>query len=218
MKLSLRLQTVYDMVPKGTVYDVGSDHGKLIISLIENNKIDFCYAGENKIGPYTRLKEEINKSLAKDKIKPLLNDGITNLPSDVNILTICGMGGYLINEILNANKQHLENVEHIIIDAHNAIKDVRINLNNLGYKILEEKIVLDKDVFYEIIHFVKDNAYEMDALDYEYGPILRKEKNDTFIHKWHKRLNEINNLLAKLEDKERIEELKNEAERINKIL
>lgn len=218
MKLSLRLQTVYEMVPNGIVYDVGSDHGKLIISLVENDKIHFGYAGENKIGPYSRLKEEINKSNKKDKIKPLLNDGINDLPLDVNVLTICGMGGNLINKILNTNKQHLKNVEHIIIDAHNAIKDVRINLNNLGYKILEEKIVLDKDVFYEIIHFVKDKAYEMDALDYEYGPILRKEKNDTFMQKWHKRLNEINNLLAKLDDKERIEELKNEAERINKIL
>lgn len=218
MKLSLRLQTVYDMVPEGTAYDVGSDHGKLIISLVENGKINFGYAGENKKGPYTRLEQEVNKSFAKDKIKSLLNDGITNLPNDVNILLICGMGGILINEILNSNMQHLKNVEHIIIDAHNAIKEVRVNLNKLGYSIHNERIVLDKGIYYEIIHFVKNSNSSMDELDYEYGPILRKEKSVTFIEKWNKRLNEINSLLSRLENKVRIEELVLEAERIRQVL
>ena len=35
MKLSKRLQTIYDMVPKGLAADVGADHGKLIISLFK---------------------------------------------------------------------------------------------------------------------------------------------------------------------------------------
>ena len=218
MKLSLRLQTVYDMVPEGTAYDVGSDHGKLIISLVENGKINFGYAGENKKGPYTRLEQEVNKSFAKDKIKPLLNDGITNLPNDVNILLICGMGGILINKILNSNKQHLKNIEHIIIDAHNAIKEVRVNLNKLGYSIHNERIVLDKGIYYEIIHFIKNPNSSMDELDYEYGPILRKEKSITFIEKWNKRLNEINSLLSRLENKVRKEELVLEAERIRRVL
>ena len=36
--------------------------------------------------------------------------------------------------------------------------------------------------------------------------------------KWNKRLNDINKLLSKLDDKERKKKKKNEAERINKIL
>ena len=36
LKLSLRLKTVFEMVPMGSVVaDIGSDHGKLIISLFE---------------------------------------------------------------------------------------------------------------------------------------------------------------------------------------
>lgn len=218
MKLSSRLKTVYDMVPKGIAYDVGSDHGKLIISLIENNKINFGYAGENKIGPYNRLKSEIDKSSKKANIKALLNDGINDLPKDVNILLICGMGGTLINDILNKNKQNLIKVEHIIVDAHNAIKDVRVNLINLGYKIYEEKIILEKDIFYEIIHFIKGQSEDLNELEIEYGPILLKDKSKTFIDKWNKRLEEINYLLSFVNNEVRREQLILEAERIKQIL
>ena len=39
MKLSKRLQAIYDMIPSGVAADVGSDHGKLIISLFEGGVI-----------------------------------------------------------------------------------------------------------------------------------------------------------------------------------
>lgn len=217
MKLSTRLQTVYDMVPSGIAYDVGSDHGKLIISLVQNEKIKYGYGGENKIGPYTRLKEEIDKSICKDKLSALLNDGITNLPEEVDILLLCGMGGYLINEILNKNKQHLSHVKHIIIDAHNATKEVRLCLDELNYQLIDEKIVLENKVYYEIMHFTNGKRV-LDDLDLEFGPILRKEKSINFINKWTKRLNEINNLLQKSIDDERRKTLLNEKERINKVL
>ena len=37
MKLSSRLQAIYNMVPKAVTADIGADHGKLIISLFENH-------------------------------------------------------------------------------------------------------------------------------------------------------------------------------------
>lgn len=217
MKLSTRLQTVYDMVPFGVAYDVGSDHGKLIISLVENNKILFGYGGENKTGPFTRLKEEMSKSSKLNKLKPLLNDGINDLPLDVNILLLCGMGGYLINDILNKNKQHLSHVDHIIIDAHNAIYEVRENLSSLGYQIDNEQIVYENKIYYEIIHFVKGEK-QLDELDKCFGPILRRDKSLTFINKWTKRSNEIDRIINKIDDKKRIDELKEEKERIGQVL
>ena len=71
MKLSKRLQAIYDMVPSGVVADVGSDHGKLIISLFENGVITKGYAIENKKGPYDRLVKAIDEANATG-ITPML--------------------------------------------------------------------------------------------------------------------------------------------------
>ncbi len=68
MKLSKRLQAIYDMVPSGVAADVGSDHGKLIISLFEGGVISKGYAIENKKGPYTRLVKAIEDSGCQDHI------------------------------------------------------------------------------------------------------------------------------------------------------
>ena len=111
MKLSKRLQAIYDMVPNGVVADIGSDHGKLIISLFQNGIISKGYAIENKKGPYSRLVKAIEDSGCSDSIVPMFSDGISELPSDVDTIVIAGMGGFNIIEILKAHPLKLKNVK-----------------------------------------------------------------------------------------------------------
>ena len=40
VKLSKRLRTIHDLVPKCVPADIGSDHGKLMIALVESGKIE----------------------------------------------------------------------------------------------------------------------------------------------------------------------------------
>ena len=100
MKLSKRLQTIYDMVPKGLAADVGADHGKLVISLFKNGIIEKGYAIENKQGPYQRLVQAIKEEGVIDNIIPLLSDGIRDIPDYVHTVIIAGMGGDNILKIL----------------------------------------------------------------------------------------------------------------------
>ena len=125
MKLSKRLQAIYDMIPSGVAADVGSDHGKLIISLFEGGVISKGYAIENKKGPYSRLVKAIKDSGCEDHIIPMLSDGISELPSDVDIVVLAGMGGINIIDILKAHPSKLKNVGTIVVDAHNAIPEMR---------------------------------------------------------------------------------------------
>ena len=142
------------MVPSGVVADVGSDHGKLIISLFEGGVISKGYAIENKKGPYSRLVKAIEDSGCKEHIIPMLSDGISELPSDVDIVILAGMGGTNIIDILKAHPGKLKNVRTIIVDAHNAIPEMRKAICKLGYVIADEDIVLDAGKYYEIIKFV----------------------------------------------------------------
>lgn len=219
MKLSKRLQAIYDMVPSGVVADVGSDHGKLIISLFENGVITKGYAIENKQGPYNRLVKAIEDAKAMDNITPMFSDGISELPSDVDVVVIAGMGGFNVIDILKKNPRKLKNVSTLIVDAHNAIPELRKQVCKMGYVIADEDIVYESGVYYEIIKFIAGEAIYLDDPDIEFGPILRSEKSLTFKEKYQSRINEIDKLLeTKKIPESKIKKLNLEKERIRSIL
>lgn len=219
MELSKRLQALYDMVPEGVAADVGSDHGKLIISLYENGVISHGYAIENKKGPYDRLVKEITNHGLLNNVVPMLSDGISDLPNDVDTVIIAGMGGMNIIKILQAHPSKLKNVKTIVVDAHNAIPEMRRAVCKMGYIIADEDMVHEDDIYYEIIKFIRGECAYLDDPDFEFGPKLRNEKSALFKAKYRERLLEIDNLLSinKLPP-QRIAELNNEKARIKKVL
>lgn len=220
LKLSLRLKTVFEMVPMGSVVaDIGSDHGKLIISLFEQGVISHGYAVENKEGPFTRLKETILENKYEKFIVPMFSDGISELPSDVNVVVLAGMGGNLVVSILKKDKQKLKNVNAIIVDAHSCIPKIRKEICDLGYAIADEKIIKEDGIFYEIIKFIKAEKAFYGENDFEFGPILRNEKSATFKEKYQSRIDEIDNIISNNSiPKSRLELLNKEKSRIKGIL
>ncbi len=218
-KLSLRLETILSIVPAcDYIADIGADHGLVSIELIKRGIASKVFAVENKVGPYTRLKDNINSNKLNDQITISLSSGISLLPDDIKTIIIAGMGGKLICDILSSEFKKLDNVEYLAIDAHSDLEELRKKIVSLGYKIVEEKIICEDKVFYEIILFKKGIiCYSED--EYRYGPLLIKEKNDIFINKWSLRVQKDELLLKdqKLSDK-RKQELINEINRIKKYI
>ena len=212
--LSKRLKTIKDMIPSVITMDVGADHGYLILSLIEEEIIPYGYAVENKKGPYETLVKNINSyPRLKDKITPIFSDGIKDIKDDVKCVVLAGLGGILINNILTKDLTKLKNVEYLVVDAHNALYEVRKKITSLGYLIDDEIILKEDDIYYEIIRFKKGESNYLDDDDY-FGPILRKKKDDIYKEKWNNKINEIDNLLNKDLPISRKNELEKEKERI----
>ena len=217
--LSERLSTIYKMVPKGVISDIGADHGKLIIALFEGGIISHGYAVENKKGPYTRLVKALTDRGLEEDIVPLFSDGIRDLPSSVHTVIIAGMGGSLIVDILKKYPGKTKQIDTLIVDAHNAVPKVREEVCKLGFIIADEKMVKEDDIFYEIIKFVRADIATYGENDIEFGPILRQEKSAIFKDKYESRIHEIDNLLNnKNLPENRVDELNKEKERIKGIL
>ena len=217
--LSERLSTIYKMVAKGVVADIGADHGKLIIALFEGGIISHGYAVENKKGPYTRLVKALTDRGLEEDIVPLFSDGIRDLPSSVHTVIIAGMGGSLIVDILKKYPGKTKQIDTLIVDAHNAVPKVREEVCKLGFIIADEKMVKEDDIFYEIIKFVRADIATYGENDIEFGPILRQEKSAIFKDKYESRIHEIDNLLNnKNLPENRVDELNKEKERIKGIL
>lgn len=197
IRISKRLKIIHDMVPNSVAADIGSDHGKLMIALVESQTIIKGYAIENKEGPFERLKNSLTKSGVIEKVTPLFSDGVKDLPTDVSTIIIAGMGGLNIVNILKSHREKLAHVDTIIVDAHTAVPTVRKEVCQLGYAIADEKIVKEDGIFYEIIKFIKAESAIISDEDLEFGPILRREKSATFKEKYKNRIEEIDAILAK---------------------
>ena len=102
MKLSRRLQTIADMIPRGkTVVDVGCDHGYLPIYLLKNHWIPGAVAVDVRPGPLERARRNIEAFGLEDYIETRLSDGLEAVaPGEGQVLVIAGMGGPLMEKIL----------------------------------------------------------------------------------------------------------------------
>ena len=219
IRLSKRLKIIHDMVPKSVVADIGSDHGKLMIALVQSGTITKGYAVENKEGPFERLRSNLVRYHVDDMITPLFSDGIKDITRDVGTIVIAGMGGTNIINILKAHPEKMVRVQTIIVDAHTAVPYVRKEICQMGFAIADEKIVKEDDIFYEIIKFIKADKAIISDEDLEFGPILRQEKSATFKEKYQNRIYEIDMILAKgTLPKERIHSLNEEKQKLERNL
>lgn len=101
MNLGKRLESVYALVPEGAVLvDVGSDHGYLPAKLVKNGKIKRSAVTDINVGPLESAKKTAIRFEVFEKMTFFLADGLDGVDYDYDTVTICGMGGILIADII----------------------------------------------------------------------------------------------------------------------
>jgi tRNA (adenine22-N1)-methyltransferase len=211
---SKRLDALAKMVNPGSVVaDIGSDHGLLVQRLIQLNKVSKVFATENKTGPFHTLSRAL---FGLPNVFTYLADGLINLPSEVDVVIIAGMGGELISSILNPRVLTLPNVKTIIVSPNNKEKLLRKSLFNNGFIIVAEELIEDHEQFYPIMKWTKGTASYGD-LDLEFGPLLRKNKTESFIKMISIRKEKIETLLKTSLPQKRKEELIRQKNRMDNL-
>lgn len=153
IKLSKRLQTVADMVTKGSIVaDIGTDHGYLPIYLVQNNISEQVIAMDVNKGPLSKASNNIKQLHLENKIDTRLSDGLINLnKEEAQTVTICGMGGKLIAKILENGKDKITQKNELIISPQSEIQQFREYLLQNDYRIIKEEMLIDDGKFYVII-------------------------------------------------------------------
>ena len=93
-QLSKRLLFIASFVTSNMrIGDIGSDHGYLPYYLLNEGKVNYAYACDNKKGPFENLSLTF-KDKFNGKIHLALKDGLSDLPKEVNttnhLLTLNG--------------------------------------------------------------------------------------------------------------------------------
>lgn len=198
--LSKRLAAVAEVVPNGVrLADIGSDHGHLPIALVRSGKIEAAVCGEVIVGPYLQTVDQVEKYRLGEKIKVRQADGLDaiNVDDKISAITICGMGGKLICEILERGEKKLTPEMTLILQPNIAEHDVRTWLMTHSYVVASECLVEDNHKLYEIIVAKPSlNQVNLNEKEIEFGPRLLEERSALFLKKWRNQLRINQEILA----------------------
>ena len=153
IKLSKRLQQIADFVPLGTkVADVGTDHALLPCYLVLEKISPSAIASDMNKGPLEVAKKQVRALLLADRISVRLGNGLETIkPLEVETVTIAGMGGTTIKDILERSPEVVKGLQRLVLQPNVASLAIRVWALNNGWHILDEELVYEDERFYEII-------------------------------------------------------------------
>ncbi|AEV95158.1 tRNA (adenine(22)-N(1))-methyltransferase [Pediococcus claussenii] len=198
--LSPRLKKVSSLVPSGVrLADIGSDHAYLPINLVLNKRVNFAVAGEVAEGPFLNSKSEIQKSGLSEFIIARLGNGLEVIQNKdhLDAVSIAGMGGILISNILEAGIEKLSGINYLVLQPNVGELELRNWLQRNHFKIVEEHIVAEDFHVYEMLLAVPGEM-ALTPSELKFGPILMRKKSDLFIKKWNQELSRLSKIKEKL--------------------
>lgn len=187
MEISNRLITIANMIDNcQSIVDVGTDHGYIPIYLISNNKIEHAIASDINKGPIEKAKKNIHIYGLDKNIECRLGGGLTTIKEgEVKVAIIAGMGGNLIRDIIEERYEVFKSLEYAILQPVQNPEVLRKYIYEKGIKIIEEKIIKDDGIFYDILRVKHDSIPKnVDEIIYEVGEKVlssSKEKRKEYI-------------------------------------
>lgn len=190
-KISERLQQVAALVTKGNVVaDIGTDHAYLPIHIVKSGISNKVIAMDVRKGPLEKAQQNVRNYGVSDNISIRLSDGLAGLfPMEAETIIICGMGGRLIQSILENGRDKYDSHTQLILSPQSELREFRQYLYSFGYSVKKEAMLKEEGQFYfifccyrdeqtgfEDFFCRRDDVYKETVLRYGMG--LLKEKNE----------------------------------------
>ena len=204
MRLSDRLQTIANFIPKNTIVgDIGTDHGYIPIYLIENEISKKVIATDISKNSLDKIINSVKGTKYEKDIDMRLGDGLDPIkPFEVDTVVIAGMGGLLIRDILDKDKDKRDSITNFILQPNIATEELRKYLYENNFEIVDEKLVKEDGKFYEVIWAKKGKAYVDQDIYYEIGEKLLANRDPLLEEFLNNRIQMNEEILKELEGKE----------------
>lgn len=187
IKLSKRLQQIADWVPAGSrLADIGSDHALLPAYLAEQQRIEMAVAGEVNQGPYEAACRQIEGARLAHRVSVRRGDGLAVIsPGEVDVISIAGMGGGLIVQILAADPGKLAGVTRLVLQPNVGEAHVRAWLRREGWNLMEEALIEEDGKLYEVLLAERARSKE-EAVQHDRRLYAPRELNEqvTLTEEW----------------------------------
>lgn len=151
MQLTPRLAAIAQRVPPGCrLADVGTDHARLPIWLLRNDRVSGVIASDLRRGPLQQASRNGEKYHVSHRLELRQCPGLDAVrPEEVDAITICGMGGETILNILETAPWTKEKL--LLLQPQSNWAHLRRFLQGNGYEIRRECLCQDRGHFYTIL-------------------------------------------------------------------
>ncbi|WP_308455321.1 tRNA (adenine(22)-N(1))-methyltransferase [Pseudomonas syringae] len=190
-RLSMRLERVATHVPAGArLADIGSDHGYLPVALLNRGVIAAAVAGEVALTPFCAAERTVRENDLQDQVSVRLADGLAAIKAEdaITAISLCGMGGETIRDILEAGKARLSGQERLILQPNGGEQPLRVWLMEHAYRIVSEEVLRENRFDYEIIVAERTGPVKYTAEELYFGPLQMQARSPAFLLKWQRLL------------------------------
>lgn len=199
--LSMRLERVAAHVPADArLADIGSDHAYLPVALMRRGAIAAAVAGEVALTPFRAAERTVRDNGLQQRIVVRLANGLEAIePQDaISVITLCGMGGETIRDILDSGKARLTGLERLVMQPNGGEQPLRRWLMSNGYCILHEELLKENRFYYEIIVAERAESVTYSEQELYFGPLQMQARRPEFLSKWQRTLAAKQRTLSKL--------------------
>ncbi|WP_413791464.1 MULTISPECIES: tRNA (adenine(22)-N(1))-methyltransferase [unclassified Pseudomonas] len=197
--LSMRLERVAAHMPTGArLADIGSDHAYLPVALLRRGVIATAVAGEVALTPLRAAERTVGENGLEQWISVRQANGLAAIePEDgITAISLCGMGGETIRDILDSGKARLSGHERLILQPNGGEQPLRQWLMENDYRILCEEVLRENRFYYEIIVAERAGPVTYTAEELYFGPLQLQARTPTFLAKWQRLLRQKQKTLA----------------------
>ncbi len=203
MKLTKRLQLIAGLVrnSSGILADVGTDHGLIPIYLARRFPGREIYAMDVRERPLLRAAANAASYGVQEQIRFLHSDGLTACRGrKLTTLIITGMGGIIMDAILQNGADCLTEKTELILSPHADRHLVRRRLHRLGYRISEEHYLKEAGKYYAVIYAVWGQDTPYSESEYYFGQAQKTKDQEILRELRQLELQEMQMILQGLAD------------------
>jgi len=174
--------------------DIGTDHAYLPCHLLRAGVCQHMIAADVSPKALSRARDNLTRQHLLDRAEVVLADGLDAITRKCGCISIMGMGGELMGNILRSGQDKLMGAV-LVLGAHTELHLVRQAICDVGYHIVQERLCRAAGRFY-VFWRAEAGLEDLSTSEIRYGKQLWQEDNTllTEYAAWRRRV---------LQDKER---------------
>ena len=138
--LDERLSLAIELFPTCEIgADIGTDHGLFPCRLLEEGRCQRMILSDISEKALAHAQALVECRGLQDKAALVVADGLDCLTEPVDCVSIMGMGGRTIAEILHAGQARLHGAT-LVLSAHTDLELVRQAVQDIGYHLTQERL------------------------------------------------------------------------------
>ncbi len=149
--LDPRLSLAFDLYDSCELAaDIGTDHAHLPAALLQRGRCQHMILTDISESALDNARNEIIRRNLTERVSLRLGDGLTPVEEKCGMISIMGMGGRTIRDILLSGREHLRGAS-LLLSAHTDWHLIRSAVQEIGYHLDREDPCFSSGRYYLVL-------------------------------------------------------------------